>query len=154
MTKQPLWKCDRCGKLVNYLFYCPECWRMICKDCRDPFVGVCKECVYELFHGEVKNIKGDNSWPLSFYRQAASAEFEGENIEGLSDIEEAAWRLYEKRLEKYEKLRAKAGRKNRCLKMKCGCSFGGKRFWRKRNKKSALDAVPRGYILKTISGFV
>jgi len=51
MSKRPKWKCERCGKPVNYLHYCSHCWSMICEDCYDPFVGTCKECVRELFNG-------------------------------------------------------------------------------------------------------
>lgn len=46
---QPKWKCENCGKLVTELSYCSSCWKMVCSNCHDPYVGACKRCVQELF---------------------------------------------------------------------------------------------------------
>lgn len=45
----PWWRCEKCDAIVEELFYCAECWKVVCEDCYDPFVGVCKDCIRRLF---------------------------------------------------------------------------------------------------------
>ena len=42
------WECGRCRSSVSLLFYCSSCWKLICKSCYDPYVGVCKDCIEKL----------------------------------------------------------------------------------------------------------
>jgi len=50
------WKCNECGSLVSELSECPLCQsrKLLCDQCLDPFVGACKDCVKELFKGDMK----------------------------------------------------------------------------------------------------
>lgn len=50
MQNQPKWKCESCGRYVIELSYCPSCWKMVCSDCYDPYVGVCTNCVAEILY--------------------------------------------------------------------------------------------------------
>lgn len=45
---RPRWKCHKCNTSVAELFYCAMCWKVVCEDCYDPFVGVCKDCISRL----------------------------------------------------------------------------------------------------------
>ncbi len=138
MRRKPLWECEKCGKFVTHLFYCSRCWRMVCKDCYDHFVGVCKECVYELFYGNVnppsENTERLNLQPLNTQEPSACPECGNKVVRapdgtefcsncgivigvGYSwmgshtDREDNAWHLYEylyeKYLERHERLREK-----------------------------------------------
>jgi len=49
--KHPRWKCEDCGRLVTELSYCSSCWKMICSNCHDPYVGTCRNCAQQLFKG-------------------------------------------------------------------------------------------------------
>lgn len=46
-------ECDRCKRTVEEVESCPQCSRLVCKECRDECSGACLDCTIELAEGEI-----------------------------------------------------------------------------------------------------
>jgi hypothetical protein len=49
--EDPPEKCELCNSAVKQVLQCSQCLKIVCNECVDPFIGICINCVRDLFNG-------------------------------------------------------------------------------------------------------